>query len=137
MKVVLTNCPRGPDASLYTIADRFERFDAYISLFSSGTSRGGGRRLEVNRLPLGTFSPMGERQGVYLDQLTAITLGAENLAQTTADDVATDFAKHYLNAFRLMLVVADVPRNGWTQRQLTDADWRFTLQERHALPKSA
>ena len=35
-----------------------------------------------------------------------------------------------------MLVVADVPRNGWTQRQLTDAEWRFTLSN-DIRPKSA
>ncbi len=33
-----------------------------------------------------------------------------------------------------MLVVADVPRNGWTQRHLTDAQWRFTLKD-DTLPK--
>ncbi len=109
---------------LYAISDRFRRFDAYASL-GSGKTRG-------EPLPIGTFSPMGERQAAYLDGLIAVN--AEGLAQTTADDVAADFV--LLNErFRLMLVVADVPRNGWTQRQLTDADWRFTLKN-DALPKS-
>lgn len=29
------------------------------------------------------------------------------------------------DSFRLLLVVVDEPRNGWTQRWLTDAEWRF------------
>lgn len=33
-----------------------------------------------------------------------------------------------------MLVVADVPQNGWTERHLTDAEWRFTLKN-DTLPK--
>lgn len=109
---------------LYAITDRFLRFDAYTSL-SSGKTRG-------EPLPIGTFSPMGERQAAYLEQL--ISMDAESLAQTTADDVANDF-EALPERFRLMLVVADVPKNGWTQRQLTDADWRFTLKN-DALPKS-
>ena len=108
---------------LYAITDRFRRFDAYAAL-GSGRTRG-------EPLPLGTFSPMGERQAAYLDQLIAVK--AEQLAQTTADDVTTDFTA-LDDRFRLMLVVADVPRNGWTQRQLTDAEWRFTLQN-DRLPK--
>lgn len=122
MKVVLTNILddlRG----LYTIADRFERFDAYVSL-SSGKARGSGKT-RGEPLPLGTFSPMGERQADYLDRL--IAMGAEGLAQATAAEVAADFAT-LTDSFRLMLVVADVPRNGWTQRHLTDAEWRFTLK---------
>ena len=108
---------------LYAITDRFERFDAYAAL-GSGKTRG-------EPLPIGTFSPMGERQTAYLDQLIAVN--AEGLAQTTADDVTRDFTA-LDERFRLMLVVADVPRNGWTQRHLTDADWRFTLKN-DALPK--
>ncbi len=114
---------------LYRIEDRFERFDAYVSL-SSGTVRGGGKT-RGEPLPLGTFSPMGERQAGYLNRL--ITVEAEELAQTAADEVAEEFAD-LRDRFRLMLVVADVPRNGWTQRQLTDAEWRFTLND--TLPKS-
>ena len=72
---------------LYDITDRFERFDAYVSL-SSGTSRGGHKTRGEHLL--GTFSPMGERQAAYLDKL--IALGAEPLAQTTANEVATDFS---------------------------------------------
>ena len=116
---------------LYTISDRLERYDAYVSL-SSGISRG-GEKTRGEPLPLGTFSPMGERQAAYLDQLIAVR--AEQLAQTTADDVTTDFTAPD-DRFRLMLVVADVPRNGWTQRQLTDAEWRFTVKG-DARPKDA
>ena len=74
---------------------------------------------------------MGERQAGYLDRL--IAMGAEGLAQAAADEVAEAFAD-FADSFRLMLVVADVPRNGWTQRHLTDAEWRFTLND--TLPKS-
>ncbi len=122
MKVTLTPILEDLRA-LYTIADRLERFDAYVSL-SSGTSRG-GKKTRGEHLPLGTFSPMGERQAAYLDGLVA--LKAERLAQTTASEVAADFAA-LPDRFRLMLVVADVPHNGWTQRQLSDAEWRFTLK---------
>lgn len=114
---------------LYRTQDRFERFDAYVSL-SSGTVRGRGKT-RGEPLPLGTFSPMGERQAGYLDRL--IAMGAEALAQAAADEVSKEFAD-LSDRFRLMLVVADVPQNGWTQRQLTDAQWRFTLND--TLPKS-
>ena len=110
---------------LYTISDRLERYDAYVSL-SSGKTRG-------EPLPLGTFSPMGERQADYLDSL--IATDAEATARTTAANVAHDFPT-LADRFKLMLVVADVPRNGWTQRQLTDAEWRFTVKG-DARPKDA
>ena len=107
---------------LYTITDRSQRFDAYVSL-SSGVSRG-GKQTRGEPLPLGTFSPMGERQAAYLDRL--LELKAETLAQSAANEVAAEF-EALPDRFRLMLVVADVPRNGWTQRQLTDAAGRFTV----------
>lgn len=122
MNVVLTNILEDL-RGLYTISDRLKRFDAYVSL-SSGKARGEGRT-RGEPLPLGTFSPMGEQQTDYLDRLIAI--GAEGLAQATAAEVAADFAT-LKDSFRLMLVVADVPRNGWTERGLTDAEWRFTLK---------
>ncbi len=122
MNVVLTNI-LGDLKNLYAMPDRLERFRAYAAL-SSGKTRG-------EPLPLGTFSPMGERQADYLEHLVAID--AETLAQRAANEVAGDFAT-FGDSFRLLLVVADVPRNGWTQRQLTDAQWRFTLKD-DALPK--
>ena len=129
MKVSLT--PSLEDLrGLYTVSDRFERFDAYVSL-SSGVSRK-GKKTRGEQLPLGTFSPMGERQAAYLDRL--LELEAETLAQSAANEVAADFAT-LPERFRLMLVVADVPRNGWTQRQLTDAEWRFTVSDMR--PQSA
>jgi len=117
VNVVLTNILED-FRDLYWIEDRFERFDAYAAL-GSGKARG-------EPLPVGTFSPMGERQAGYLDCL--IAMGAEELAQATADKVVKEFADFH-DRFRLMLVVADVPRNGWTERRLTDAEWRFTLNE--------
>lgn len=128
MKVALTHILEDL-RNLYRTQDRFERFDAYVSL-SSGTVRGGGKT-RGEPLPLGTFSPMGERQAGYLDRL--IAMGAEASAQATADEVVKEFAD-FADSFRLMLVVADVPQNGWTQRHLTDAEWRFTLND--TLPKS-
>lgn len=130
MKIALTNILED-FRDLYRIEDRLERFNAYVSL-SSGTSRG-GKKTRGEHLPLGTFSPMGERQAAYLERL--IELEAERWAQVTAADVATDF-ETFDDRFRLMLVVADVPKNGWTQRQLTDAEWRFTLKN-DTRPKSA
>ena len=117
MNVVLTEALRDL-RSLYRIQDRFERFDAYRFLLT-GKTRG-------ECLPIGTFSPVGERQADYLDRLLA--LDAERLAQMTADEVAADFAP-LADKFRLMLIVGDVPRNGWTERTLTDARWRFTLKD--------
>ncbi len=122
MKVVVTEI-LDDLRDLYRIEDRFRRFEAYVSL-SSGKARGGGKA-RGEPLPLGTFSPMGQRQAGYLEQL--IAMGAEGLAQVAADEVAEAFAD-LTDRFRLMLVVADVPKNGWTERQLTDAEWRFTLK---------
>lgn len=122
MKIVVTNI-LDDLRDLYRIEDRFRRFEAYVSL-SSGKARGGGKA-RGEPLPLGTFSPMGQRQAGYLEQL--IAMGAEGLAQVAADEVAEAFAD-LTDSFRLMLVVADVPKNGWTERQLTDAEWRFTLK---------
>lgn len=122
MKVILTNILED-FRDLYRIEDRFERFGAYAAL-GSGKARG-------EPLPVGTFSPMGRQQAGYLDRL--ITMGAEELARAAAAEVAEAFAELH-DRFRLMLVVADVPRNGWTERHLTDAEWRFTLND--TLPKS-
>ena len=129
MKVVVTEI-LDDLRDLYRIEDRFRRFEAYVSL-SSGKARGGGKA-RGEPLPLGTFSPMGQRQAGYLEQL--IAMGAEGLAQVAADEVAEAFAD-LTDRFRLMLVVADVPKNGWTERQLTDAEWRFTLKN-DTLPES-
>ena len=123
MKVTLTEVLKDL-RGLYDIEDRFQRFDAYRAL-AIGETRGEYR-------PIGTFSPMGERQADYLDRLLA--LDAERLARVSADEVAADFAL-LPDKFRLMLVVADESRNGWTERNLTDAQWRFTLKD-DTLPRN-
>ncbi|WP_424952045.1 hypothetical protein [Deinococcus sp.] len=73
-------------------------------------------------LPLGDFSPMGRRQPEYLDAL--LDLGAEGLAAQYGREIETEL-EDVQAEFRLILVVADQPGNGWTQRWLTDAAWRF------------
>ncbi len=73
-------------------------------------------------LPLGDFSPMGRRQPEYLDALLAVD--AEGLATEYAHEIETEL-EDVQAKFRLILVVADQTGNGWTQRWLTDAAWRF------------
>jgi hypothetical protein len=93
-----------------------ERYAAYKALMIDGP--------EV--LPLGDFSPMGLRQPAYLDALLAT--GAEE--QARADLLELELAPWTLDAdFRVLLVVVDQPGNGWTQRWLTDADWRFRAEK--------
>jgi hypothetical protein len=93
-----------------------ERYAAYKALMIDGP--------EV--LPLGDFSPMGLRQPAYLDALLAT--GAEE--QARADLLELELAPWMLDAdFRVLLVVVDEPGNGWTQRWLTDADWRFRAEK--------
>ncbi|WP_407570584.1 hypothetical protein [Deinococcus altitudinis] len=101
---------------LYDVGERntLERFWAYKRLMVDGPER----------LPLGDFSPMGQWQPEYLDALLATD--AEGLAATYAaeaelNDLQADF--------RLILVVVDQPNNGWTQRWLTDAAWRFGTEK--------
>ena len=89
-----------------------ERFRAYTTLASGGPEL----------LPLGDFSPMGRRQPEYLDALLAVD--AEGLATEYAHEIETEL-EDVQAEFRLILVVADQPGNGWTQRWLTDAAWRF------------
>ena len=73
-------------------------------------------------LPLGDFSPMGRRQPEYLDAL--LNMNAEALAATFAREIEDDLRGTEAD-FRLLLVVVDQPNNGWTQRWLSDAAWRF------------
>lgn len=108
---------------LYDVGELYsmERYAAYKALMVDGP--------EV--LPLGDFSPMGKRQPGYLDALLA--LGAEE--QARADLLELELAPWTLAAdFRVLLVVVDEPGNGWTQRWLTDAEWRFRAEK---LPKSS
>lgn len=99
---------------LYDIKDRMERYHAYVALMT-GKTRG-------EYLPIGSFSPMGERQAAYLDKLVALRAEAE--AQEAALRSAVRLPHEKLDV-RVILVVVDEPKNGWTQRSLTDADWRF------------
>ncbi len=99
---------------LYDVSDLYsmERFLAYTTLASGGPEL----------LPLGDFSPMGQRQPEYLDALLA--LNAEGLTAEYAREIETELDGVQAE-FRLILVVVDQPGNGWTQRWLTDAAWRF------------
>jgi hypothetical protein len=100
--------------ALYDVGDLYsmERFWAYKTLMVDGGEP----------LPLGDFSPMGKRQPVYLDAL--LKLDAEGLAKEYVREIEAELADMQAG-FRLLLVVADQPTNGWTQRWLTDAAWRF------------
>jgi len=104
--------------ALYDVGERntLERFWAYKRLMVDGPEL----------LPLGDFSPMGERQPPYLDDL--LKLGAEGLATELARQIESEL-NDVRAEFQLMLVVADQARNGWTQRWLTDAAWRFGAQQ--------
>ncbi|GGQ94249.1 hypothetical protein [Deinococcus ruber] len=100
--------------ALYDVSERntLERFWAYKALMVDGP--------EV--LPLGDFSPMGRRQPEYLD--TLLSMNAEALSATFARDIEAELSTVQAE-FRLLLVVVDQPNNGWTQRWLSDAAWRF------------
>ncbi|MGH1366475.1 MAG: hypothetical protein ACRBF0_23135 [Calditrichia bacterium] len=110
---------------IYDIEGIMPRFQAYLSLML-GDTRG-------EAFPLGVFSPMGKRQSGYLDNL--IALEAESIAEKAAAEAAAKLSA-VSSTYRLLLVVADVARNGWTQRYLTDAEWR--LQNKYdAMPQNA
>jgi hypothetical protein len=99
--------------AIYDLEGVMERFNCYVDLMTKKTG-------EI--LPLGDFSPMGKRQKEFLDRLLAID--AEELASDACRTVCKEIDSN--DSFRVMLVVVDEPANGWTQRFLTDADWRFT-----------
>lgn len=109
--------------AIYDLEGVWPRYHAYVKLMTGG--RGAF-------LPLGAFSPMGKRQPAFLDALLA--LEAEDVAQAAAREAAAEL-ESVAAVYRLLLVVVDEPRNGWTQRFLTDAEWRFGDPD--ALPKSA
>lgn len=100
--------------ALYDIHSVMPRFHAYKALFA-GETRG-------EPIPIGQFSPMGRRQPAYLDALIAI--GAEDIAAATAREACARLPGAP-GRYRLALVVVDEPANGWTERWLTDAQWRF------------
>lgn len=90
-----------------------QRFQGYRSLMLES-------RNEI--LPLGAFSPMGKKQSAYLDSL--LELNAEAVA-TQAAECAANRLSNIPGNYRIILVVLDEAKNGWTQRFLTDAEWRF------------
>lgn len=107
--------------ALYDVEDALPRFRAYVDLMTAGPEF----------LPLGAFSPMGQRQPAFLGAL--LSLDAEAVAARACAELEAELA-HVRGVFRLLLVVVDEPRNGWTQRWLTDAEWR--LQGKYdGLPK--
>lgn len=99
--------------AIYDLDGVMERYWAYVDLMTK-------KRGEF--LPLGSFSPMGKRQKDFLDGL--IALESEAFATQVCDEVGQELESSAM--YRVMLVVVDEPRNGWTQRFLTDADWRFS-----------
>ena len=107
--------------AIYDLPGVMDRFNTYVDLMTI-------KRGEL--LPIGDFSPMGKRQKEFLDKLIAIK--AEDIARTACEQICKELKSN--DIFRIMLVVVDEPTNGWTQRYLTDADWRFT-DKIAALPK--
>ncbi|MFC4453417.1 hypothetical protein [Deinococcus sonorensis] len=109
--------------AVYDVGELYsmERYWAYKRLMVDGPEL----------LPLGDFSPMGKRQPEYLDRL--IGMEAERQAAEFLKAVESEPWSAGLHG-RVLLVVADQPGNGWTQRWLTDAAWRF---EGEKLPPSA
>ncbi|GAA5511665.1 hypothetical protein Dcar01_00377 [Deinococcus carri] len=109
--------------TLYDVEGMMPRFRAYVDLMTGGPEF----------LPLGAFSPMGQRQAAFLDALLA--LDAEGEAARECRRVEAEL-EGMPDRFRLLLVVLDEPRNGWTQRWLTDAEWRFQAKY-DTLPQSS
>ncbi len=109
--------------AIYDLSEVMDRYWAYVRLMTE--ARG-------EFLPLGAFSPMGKRQAAFLDAL--ITLDAEDHAARVCAEVCAALESDAI--FRVMLVVVDEPGNGWTQRFLTDADWRFSSKT-DSMPKQA
>jgi hypothetical protein len=122
MKAILEPILRDCRA-IYDLSEVMDRYWAYVRLMTE--ARG-------EFLPLGSFSPMGKRQADFLDAL--IAMDAEGHAARVCNEVCAELESDAI--FRVMLVVVDEPRNGWTQRFLTDADWRFSSKT-DQLPKMA
>jgi hypothetical protein len=99
--------------AIYELQDPMERFSTYIDLMT---------KKHGELLPLGDFSPMGKRQKDFLKKLVEIK--AENIVRDACALVSQEIPSD--SVFRVMLVAVDEPKNGWTQRYLTDADSRFS-----------
>ena len=65
--------------AIYTLDGVMERYWAYVNLMTKDKGE---------FLPLGAFSPMGKRQGAFLDEL--IALEAEAWAQKLCHQVTTE-----------------------------------------------
>jgi hypothetical protein len=106
---------------IYTLEGVMERYNTYVDLMTA--ARG-------EFLPLGAFSPMGKRQKDFLTAL--LELQAETCALETAQHAVQELQT--TQSYRVAVVVVDEPRNGWTQRYLTDAEWRFAAP--HSMPQN-
>ena len=98
--------------AIYDQPGAMDRYNQYVKLMTEDYGE---------LLPLGDFSPMGLKQKQYLSEL--IDLGAEDFGEEICATTSTELT--LANNYRLMLVVLDEPRNGWTQRYLTEASWRI------------
>lgn len=97
---------------IYDLSSPIERYNSYVKLMT----------IDAGEIyPLGDFSPMGQRQRKYLDEL--IQMRAEAVAREACYQAAKYLESNF--SCRVMLVVLDEPKNGWTQRFLTDAKWKF------------
>lgn len=103
--------------SIYDSHKKMVRFDHYLKLMTQ-------KRGEI--LPLGDFSPMGVRQKNYIDKLIAID--AEKIASEQALKSAKEL--DLTTDFRAIFVIVDEPKNGWTQRYLTEANWIFSTVQK-------
>jgi hypothetical protein len=93
-----------------------ERFDAYVKTMIDPNDR--------VILPLQTFNPMSrEHVAEVLDAL--LDMGAEEIAAEAARDADRRIGG-IERPMRLLLVVADDARGGWTDRSITDYEFRFT-----------
>ncbi len=93
-----------------------ERFDEYVKTMIDDHER--------VILPLQTFNPMSrEHVAEVLDAL--LEMGAEEIAADAAQ-VADRRIGGIERPMRIFIVVADDARGGWTDRSITDYEFRFT-----------
>jgi hypothetical protein len=102
---------------LLDIPRGMERFDAYVASMID-------RETEAVKLPLGVFNPMSkDHVADLLDELIAID--AEGIASEVIADARAAFADVDLD-ISVCLVVADDAEGGWTNRFITDFEYRYT-----------
>lgn len=91
-----------------------ERFDAYTSAMVDG---------DDILLPLSVFNPMArEHVADLLDRLIAVD--AEGIAGQACADAASKLELD--GALKVCLVIADDEQGGWTNRYITDFEYRYT-----------